>query len=131
ELSKWAYFYCKETKNDPEIRKYITDSYYAYLYCYTSEEDSKIKNNITHQYWAHIYCRYINYDPELRKNNGLTEYIDNIMKEIYSMRLELLDKEYKGFKYKHKFRCLFCGYEFKAKYSNLKRREITCRNCRP
>jgi hypothetical protein len=32
EISKMAYWYCKDIKDRPEIYKYITDSYYAYRY---------------------------------------------------------------------------------------------------
>jgi len=44
EMSDWAYSYCKYVKDDPEVRKNITDSY-----------------------WAYLYCLYIQYRPEVRK----------------------------------------------------------------
>ena len=31
--SEWAYWYCKDTEDDPEIRKYITDPELAFEYC--------------------------------------------------------------------------------------------------
>jgi len=33
ELSEWAYWHCRDVKDDPEIRKYITKSFWAYWYC--------------------------------------------------------------------------------------------------
>jgi len=44
ELSRWAYLYCRDIKDRPEIWKNITDSY-----------------------WAYCYCRVIKNRPELRK----------------------------------------------------------------
>lgn len=33
ELSRWAYEYCRDVENNPEIRKHITNSYWMYYYC--------------------------------------------------------------------------------------------------
>ena len=45
--SSWAYFYCINIKDRPEIRKYITDSGHAYLYCMYFKDDTEVAKYIT------------------------------------------------------------------------------------
>ncbi len=42
--SEWAYCYCRDVKNDPKIREFITEP------C-----------------WIYHYCKFIKYDPEMSK----------------------------------------------------------------
>lgn len=43
KISQWAYSYCKDIKDDPEIREFITNSYWAYHYCrYINKKDKRL-----------------------------------------------------------------------------------------
>lgn len=50
EISEWAYYYCLNIKDDPEIRKYITNSKWAFYYCIFIENDLEIAKNIKYPY---------------------------------------------------------------------------------
>lgn len=128
-ISKWAYKYCRDVNDNPEIRKNITDSGWAYCYCKVIKDDPEVRKNITKQYWGWLYYKNINDKPEIRKKYNLTEYVSNVIDFIINMNLELLDDEYKGVKYEHNFRCFNCKTEFKDKYVNLKRRKTICPAC--
>jgi len=43
EVSEWAYKYCIDVKDDPEVRKYITDPEWVYHYCKEVNDDPEIK----------------------------------------------------------------------------------------
>jgi hypothetical protein len=47
ENSKWAYCYCHNIKNRPEVRKHITDSNWAYRYCKNIKDRPEIRKYIT------------------------------------------------------------------------------------
>ena len=49
EMSKWAYYYCKDIKDKPEIRIYITNPYWSYSYCRDIKDRLNIRKNITEQ----------------------------------------------------------------------------------
>lgn len=60
KLSRWAYLHCRDKKDDPEIRKFITDSYWAYKYCMNLKDDPKVRKYITEQPWLHNYKEGLN-----------------------------------------------------------------------
>jgi hypothetical protein len=62
-----AYWYCRNVKDDSEVRKLITDSYDAYWYCMDVRDDPEIRKYITDSDDAYWYCRYIKDDPKVRK----------------------------------------------------------------
>lgn len=62
-----AYHYCKNIKDRPEVWKYITDSKSAYLYCRNIKDRPEIRKRITNSWYAYLYCRYIKDRPEIRK----------------------------------------------------------------
>ncbi len=64
EISKWAYYYCRDVKDDPEIKKYITDSRWSYQYCKFINDDPEISKFITTPIWAYGYCRDVNKNDE-------------------------------------------------------------------
>lgn len=68
ELSLWAFEYCRDAKDDPEIRKNITESGWAFMYCVDIKDDPEVRKNITHPEWACNYCTNIYDDPEIRKH---------------------------------------------------------------
>jgi len=65
--SKWAYLYCLNNKDNPKVRKLITDSKWAYYYCLNKKDDPKVRKYITDSDWAYEYCHFIKEDPEVRK----------------------------------------------------------------
>lgn len=67
KISGWASLYCRDVKNDPEIREFITDSKEAFYYCKDINDDPKVRKNITDPLWAYYYCLYINDNPKIRK----------------------------------------------------------------
>ncbi len=81
EVSKWAYEYCRRIKDDPEIRKYIVDSFWAYCYCRDTNDDPEVRKNITRSYFAFCYCRDVKNDPQVRKY--ITKEIDRELYFIY------------------------------------------------
>ncbi len=43
KISQWAYWYCRDIKDDPEIREFITNPYWAYMYCeYINKNDERL-----------------------------------------------------------------------------------------
>ena len=46
QISKWAYTYCFGIKDDPEVRKYITESEWAYKYCRDIKDDPEVRRYI-------------------------------------------------------------------------------------
>jgi len=67
EMSKWAFYYCRDKEDKPEIRKLITDSMAACLYCADVKDRPEVRKNITATEWASWYCEQIEDDPEVRK----------------------------------------------------------------
>ena len=44
--SKWTYWYCKDVKDDHEIRKYIIGSDWACYYCKDVKDDPEVRKYI-------------------------------------------------------------------------------------
>lgn len=85
EISIWSYDYCKHIKNDPKVRKHITDSRWAYCYCKFIKDDPEVRKNITLSGWAYCYCRDIKDDLEVRKNINDPELKKLIKKGEYKL----------------------------------------------
>jgi len=77
-LSWLAYRYCLDIEDNPEVRKYITDSYLAYSYCKdikdrpykyckNIEDRPEIRKYITSSDDAYMYCRYIKDRQDISK----------------------------------------------------------------
>ncbi len=49
-ISSWAFWYCKDINNDPEIKELITDPYWAFWYCKEINENDKRLVNISKKY---------------------------------------------------------------------------------
>ncbi len=64
KISEWAYLYCRDINDDPEVRKFIINSEWAYWYCYDIKDDPKIIKYITESFWAFMYCTDINKNDE-------------------------------------------------------------------
>ena len=43
---EWAYCYCRYVRDDPEVRKHITESVWAYFYCYDVRDDPEVRKHI-------------------------------------------------------------------------------------
>ena len=65
--SQWAYHYCYEVEDKPEVRKNITDSEWAYYYCHYVQDNPKVYNNITKSQWAYRYCHDVRDIPKIYK----------------------------------------------------------------
>jgi len=46
EISLNCYYYCLDIKDDPEVRKYITESDIAYFYCIDVKDDPEVRKHI-------------------------------------------------------------------------------------
>jgi len=55
-LSWLAYRYCLDIEDNPEVRKYITDSYLAYSYCKDIKDRPSVRKYITDSNSAYWYC---------------------------------------------------------------------------
>ena len=67
EISKAMYNKCFQ--NDQEkFWSLITDSAWAYWYCRNIKDMPEVRKNITDPEWAYWYCRYVVDRPEIRKN---------------------------------------------------------------
>ncbi len=64
KISRWAYLYCKDIKDDPEIREYIIESEWAYYYCGNIDDNPEIRKFIIKSEFAYLYCKYINTNDE-------------------------------------------------------------------
>lgn len=67
ELSRWAFTYCKTIKDDPKIRKMITEQIFCYLYCKGVKDRPEIRNKITYSDIALEYCLKVKDRPSIRK----------------------------------------------------------------
>jgi len=66
--SLWAYQYCKNIKDSPEMRKLITNSWYAYYYCRHVKDRPEVRKHITHPIQALWYCKEIQDRSEVAKH---------------------------------------------------------------
>jgi len=66
-ISHWAYNYCRDVKDKPEIRQYITDSNDALWYCMKVKDRPSIRKFITDSHDALEYCLDIRDIKEVRK----------------------------------------------------------------
>jgi len=57
--SQWAYYYCKDIKDKPDIRKYITTSMWAYFYCREVENTPEMSCKITDGYYHMLFKKYL------------------------------------------------------------------------
>ena len=64
--SWWAYRYCKDVKDKPEIRKHVTDSFDAYNYCKNVKDRPEIRKYITDSEGAYWYCKNVKDRSEIR-----------------------------------------------------------------
>lgn len=64
-----AFGYCKNIKDDDELRKLITDSYNAYRYCGEVDDDPKVRKYIIESDFAERYCQ------EIKDRKGVRKYI--------------------------------------------------------
>ena len=55
DISWYAKNYCEDVKNDPKIRKHITDPYCAYMYCRYVRDDPEVRKYINN----HIFLRHL------------------------------------------------------------------------
>lgn len=95
EISIWAFWYCKNINNDPEIKKYIIDSEYSFEYCYRVKDDPEIRKGITEEFWVFQYCYNIKNDVEMarkyfKSNSLIRAYIEHIEYD-HILRLRLND----------------------------------------
>ena len=67
DKSHWAYQYCKNIKDSPEIAKLITNPSLSYYYCHCVRDDKKIALQITSSGWAYSYCLQVKDRPEVRR----------------------------------------------------------------
>ena len=81
DISWYAKNYCEDVKNDPKIRKHITDSHDAYHYCREVEDDPIVRKNITDPKFAYFYCVDIKDRPEIRKYITNYKYLKNLAME--------------------------------------------------
>jgi len=44
--SAWSYYYCKNVKDRPEVRKFIIESEWAYFYCRFVEDKPEVRKYI-------------------------------------------------------------------------------------
>ncbi len=51
KISYWAYEYCLNVKDDPEIRKFITSPIWAFYYCTLVNNDPEVRKNIKSLMW--------------------------------------------------------------------------------
>lgn len=89
ELSLWAFEYCYNINDDPDVRDLITDSFRAYNYCKYIKDRPEVRKNITDSCWAKKYCKHIRDDPEVMKN----------LKTTNLKLIEKWDYEYKPWHY--------------------------------
>lgn len=57
--SKYAYIYCKYVENRPEVRKLITKSEFAAFYCEDVSNDEDMEARITERPWRYYYYRFV------------------------------------------------------------------------
>ena len=50
-ISKCAYYYCRDVEDLPGVRKHITSSLRAYLYCFNIYNDPEVRKYITEELW--------------------------------------------------------------------------------
>ena len=63
--SKWAYYYCRDVEDNPEVRKKITTSMWAYYYCINVKDRPEIRKYISGSY----LCKYkYNLQPGSKEN---------------------------------------------------------------
>ena len=56
KLSGWAYLYCRDTENNPNIKNLITRPYHAYMFCKYVEDDYDVRQYILKSSsWKNIY----------------------------------------------------------------------------
>lgn len=67
ELSIWAYIYCKNTKNDPKIKKFITVSDIALAYCVNVSDDPEVRK--------HIQGKDIETNHEIKNGKDIIVYL--------------------------------------------------------
>ena len=48
-ISRKAYIYCGEVKDDPKVRKHITDELDAYCYCRYIKDDPEVRKYVTNK----------------------------------------------------------------------------------
>ena len=46
EMSNWAYHYCRNKKDRPEVRKLITNSRWVYYYCNVIKDDPEVRKYV-------------------------------------------------------------------------------------
>jgi len=63
----WAYWYCRDIKDKPEVRQYITSPKMSFYYCQDIKDRKKVRKNITDSTWAHYYCTEIKHRPSVSK----------------------------------------------------------------
>lgn len=68
DISYWAYCYCKNIKDDPKIRRLITDQFYCYLYCRNIDNKSELSKKITKSNDSLRYCLEVEDNPKIRKH---------------------------------------------------------------
>jgi len=68
DKSWWAYKYCKDIEDKPEVKKYITHSNHAFWYCKDVKDRPEIRKLITTSFHAYRYCKEIQDRPEVAKH---------------------------------------------------------------
>ena len=58
DISENIYIHCLENNNS-KLKKYITDSYFAYYYCKNIKDDSKVAKHITEFYYQYLYHKHV------------------------------------------------------------------------
>ena len=51
EISYWAYYYCKDIEDRPEIREHITDPDWAFEYCRYIEDRPEIRHYVNYYHF--------------------------------------------------------------------------------
>jgi len=67
DKSPWAYYYCIEVKDKPEVRQYITVPFWAYEYCYIIKDRPEVYKYITSSLYAYRYCITVKDRPSVRQ----------------------------------------------------------------
>ena len=75
EISSWAYYQCSKNKSTV-LKSLITTSKWAYLFCKNVQDDPEVRKYITNPYYAFLYLIEINYDRNLRNIVKNTKFDD-------------------------------------------------------
>lgn len=65
-ISRWAYHYCRDVKNDPEVKSLITEAYWAFQYFINIKKDKEVLAYIKGSVWEAWQQQFLPGINELR-----------------------------------------------------------------